>query len=182
MNQRYFVEFDILNFFTHHHKVMKKPITIGVIAVIATVLVTSAVDYSVIGAKPTNEIYAEGSSRGNGEFVCPDGNTKITEPIHFSVHFNEDETRQKGSFSAFTQGVQPQKNLSLSLWTGGINSGSYMFKGVGHENQALANICGTVFFELDEYTVWGKCGHDVVINFEVDNGLSGTSIGTVICV
>jgi len=36
--------------------------------------------------------------------------------------------------------------------------------------------------ELDEYTVWGKCGHDVVINFEADNGLSGTATGTVICV
>ena len=161
---------------------MKKPITIGVIVVIVTVLITSAVDYSAISAKPTNEIYLQGNSRDNGEIVCPDGNTKITDSIHFSVSFNEDETRQKGSFNANTQSGQPQKSVSSSLWSGGINSGSYMFKGVGSENQPLANICGTVFFELDEYTVWGKCGHDVVIHFEGDNGISGTSIGTVICV
>ena len=98
------------------------------------------------------------------------------------MSFNEDETRQKGSFSAFTQSGQPQKSVSSSLWSGGINSGSYMLKGVGNENQPLANVCGTDFRELDEYTVWGKCGHDVVINFETDNGLSGTSTGTVICV
>ena len=34
---------------------MKKPITIGVIAVLATILVTSAVDYSAIGAKPQTQ-------------------------------------------------------------------------------------------------------------------------------
>ena len=161
---------------------MKKPITIGVIAVIATILVTSAVDYSAIGAKPTNEVYVQGNSRDNGEIVCPDGNTKITDSIHFSVSFNVDETRQKGSFSANTQSGQPQKSVSSSLWSGGINSGSYMFKGVGNENQPLADICGTVFFELDEFTVWVNCGHDVVINFETDGGISGTSTGTVICV
>jgi len=38
---------------------MKKPITIGVIAVIATILVTSAVDFSAIGAKPTLDIISE---------------------------------------------------------------------------------------------------------------------------
>jgi len=35
---------------------MKKPITIGVIAVIAAILVTSAVDYSAIGEKPQPEV------------------------------------------------------------------------------------------------------------------------------
>jgi len=34
---------------------MKKPITIGVIAVIATILVTSAVDYSADAVKPFKE-------------------------------------------------------------------------------------------------------------------------------
>ena len=57
-----------------------------------------------------------------------------------------------------------------------------MLKGEGNENRPLANLCGTVFFELDEFTVWGKCGHDVVINFEMDSGISGTTTGTVICI
>ena len=57
-----------------------------------------------------------------------------------------------------------------------------MLKGEGNENRPLANLCGTVFFEPDEFTVWGKCGHDVVINFEMDSGISGTTAGTVICV
>jgi len=161
---------------------MKKPIIIGVIAVIATILVTSAVDYSVTSAKPINEVYAEGNSRANGEIICPDGNTKIPGDIYFNLHFNEDETRQKGSFSAVNQGIQDQSSLSSSLWTGSIDSGSYMFKGVGNENQQLGNLCGTEYLEKDEYTVWGKCGHDVVINFETDSGISGHSTGTVVCV
>jgi len=56
---------------------MKKPITIGVIAVIVTILVTSADDFSAIGEKPTNEIYTQGRATGNGEVVCPDGFTKV---------------------------------------------------------------------------------------------------------
>ena len=161
---------------------MKKPITIGVIAVIATILVTSAVDYSAIGAKPTNEIYAEGSSRENGEFVCPDGSTKVSGDIFSSFRFSETEDGDRGQFSMFTQNVNPQKGVSSTLWAGNVDSGSYLLKGVGNESQSLANLCGTVFFELDEFTVWGKCGHDVVINFEMDSGISGTTTGTVICV
>jgi len=161
---------------------MKKPITIVVIAVIATILVTSAVDYSAIGAKPTNEVYAQGTSRANGEFVCPDGTTKAPGDIYFNVHFNEDETRQKGSFSATNQGVNTQSSVSSSLWTGGIDSGSYMFKGVGGANQHFNGICGITPFVLDEVTVWGQCGEDVLINFETEDGITGTSTGTVVCV
>ncbi len=161
---------------------MKKPITIGVIAVIATILVTSAVDYSAIGAKPTNEVYAQGTSRANGEIVCPDGTTKAPGDIYFNVHFNEDETRQKGSFSAINQGVNTQSSVSSSLWTGGIDSGSYMFKGVGGANQHFNGICGITPFVLDEVTVWGQCGEDVLINFETEDGITGTSTGTVVCV
>ena len=161
---------------------MKKLITIGVIAVIATILVTSAVDYSAIGAKPTNEVYAQGTSRANGEIVCPDGTTKAPGDIYFNVHCNEDETRQKGSFSATNQGVNTQSSVSSSLWTGGIDSGSYMFKGVGGANQHFNGICGITPFVLDEVTVWGQCGEDVLINFETEDGITGTSTGTVVCV
>jgi len=160
---------------------MKKPITIGVIAVIATILVTSAVDYSAIGAKPTNEVYAQGNSRANGEIVCPD-ETQIPGDIYFSLTFSEDEDGLKGQFSATNQGVNPQSRISGGLWTGSIDSGSYMFKGIGSESSELASICGTSFFEQDEITVWGECGRDVVINFETDKGISGTSTGTVLCV
>ncbi len=81
--------------------------------------------------------------------------------------------------------IQTDHNEKLGviwLYKGGIDSGSYRFKGVGNENQPLANLCGTELLELDEFTVWGKCGHDVVINFETDGGITGFSTGTVLCV
>ena len=160
---------------------MKKPITIGVIAVIATILVTSAVDYSAIGAKPTNEVYAQGNSRANGEIVCPD-ETQIPGDIYFSLTFSEDEDGLKGQFSATNQGVNPQSRTSSNLWTGSIDSGSYMFKGVGSASAELNDICGITPFFSDEVTVWGQCGEDVVINFETEDGITGFSTGTVACV
>jgi len=161
---------------------MKKPITIGVIAVIATFLVTSAVDFSAIGAKPTNEVYAQGNTRFNGEIVCPDGSTKAPGDIVFSVSFEEDEVGNKGQFSAFDSGVNPQSSVGATLYSGSIESGSYMFKGVGQANSQLNDICGITPFFPDEITVWGQCGEDVVINFETEDGITGFSTGTVACV
>jgi len=161
---------------------MKKPITIGVIAVIATILVTSTVDFSAIGAKPTNEVYAQGNTRFNGEIVCPDGSTKAPGDVFFSISFSEEVLGNKGGFSAFDSGVNPQSGVSASLFTGSIDSGSYMFKGVGNANQHFNGVCGITPFVLDEVTVWGQCGENVVINFETEDGITGTSTGTVICV
>jgi len=161
---------------------MKKPITIGVIAVIATVLVTSAVDFSAIGAKPTNEVYAQGNTRFNGEIVCPDDSTKAPGDVFFSVNFEEDEVGNKGSFFAGDSGVNPQSSVSAKLYAGSIESGSYMFKGVGQANAQLNDICEITPFFPDEITVWGQCGEDVVINFETEDGITGFSTGTVACV
>ena len=161
---------------------MKKPITIVVIAVIATILVTSAVDYSAIGAKPTNEVYAQGNTRSNGEIVCPDGSTKAPGDIFFSVNFEEDEVGNKGQFSATDQGVNPQSRVSASLYVGSIENGSYMFKGVGGANPHFNDICEITPFFPDEVTVWGQCGENVVINFETEDGITGFSTGTVVCV
>ncbi len=161
---------------------MKKPITIGVIAVIATILVTSAVDFSAIGAKPTNEVYAQGNTRFNGEIVCPDDSTKVPGDVFFSVSFEEDEVGNKGLFLAIDQGVNPQSEVRATLYSGSIESGSYMFKGVGNANQHFNDVCGITPFVLDEVTVWGQCGEDVVINFETEDGITGTSTGTVVCV
>jgi len=161
---------------------MKKPITIGVIAVIATILVTSAVDYSAIGAKPTNEVYAQGNTRFNGEIVCPDGFTKAPGDVAFSVSFSEEILGNRGSFSAIDHGVSPQSSVSATLYVGSIESGSYMFKGVGGANSHFNDVCGIIPFVFDEVTVWGQCGEDVIINFETEDGITGTSIGTVVCV
>jgi len=49
-------------------------------------------------------------------------------------------------------------------------------------NYELTNICGITPFFRDEVTVWGQCGEDVVINFETEDGITGTSVGTVVCV
>jgi len=161
---------------------MKKPITIGVIAVIAIVLVTSAVDYSAIGAKPTNEVYAQGGSRSNGEIVCPDGFTKAPGDVFFSVSFSEGILGEKGRFFAGDSGVNPQSSVSAGLFNGSIDSGTYMFKGVAQVNEQLNNICGITPFFTDEVTVWGQCGEDVLINFETEDGITGFSTGTITCV
>jgi len=162
---------------------MKKPITIGVIAVIATILVTSAVDYSAIGAKPTHQIHAQGIAQDNGEIVCSDGSTKTTDQIAFHMFFSAEELGTKGNFVAIGS-VGPNENLNAggNLYNGSIDSQRYMLKGIGNVHPRLATLCGLEFNELQGFTVWGECGRDVVINFETDLGVSGNSIGTVICV
>jgi len=159
---------------------MKKPITIVVIAVIATILVTSAVDYSAIGAKPSHEIHAQGIARDNGDFVCPDGSSKTFESTAIDIFFSEEQRGNKGYFVA--NGITaPQEQLFLSsqLYQGSIDSQSYLLKGIDRVHSTL---CGLENNELQEFTVWGECGRNVVINFETDLGVSGNSIGTVICV
>lgn len=162
---------------------MKKPVIIGVIVVIATILVTSAVDFSAIGAKPTHEIHAQGRSSDNGEIVCSDGSTKTTDGIFFDIYFSEEALANKGSFIA--QGsVGPNENLNAggTLFNGSIDSQRYMLKGIGNVHPRLATLCSLDVNELQGFTVWGECGRNVVINFETDLGVSGTSTGTVACV
>jgi hypothetical protein len=160
---------------------MKKPITIGVIVVIATILVSSTIDFSAIGEKPTNEIYAQGRTTGNGEVVCPDGATKVPGGIVFGLQFVEEEIGNKGGFSTSTTVINPP-GVQSALYNGGIDSGSYMFKGIGNPNENLGILCGIDPAVLHVFTVWGECGRDVLINFETDLGISGTSTGTVLCV
>jgi hypothetical protein len=53
------------------------------------------------------------------------------------------------------------------------------------ENQYLTfkgEITFDVVEKIDEITVWGQCGEDVVINFETEDGITGFSTGTVACV
>ena len=78
--------------------------------------------------------------------------------------------------------MNPQSSVSANLYAGSIESGSYMFKGVGNANQHFNDVCGITPFVLDEVTVWGECGEDVLINFETEDGITGTSTGTVACV
>ena len=98
------------------------------------------------------------------------------------MNFAEDEVGSKGSFSAIDSGINPQSTVGGTLYAGSIESGSYMFKGVGGANQHFNGVCGITPFVLDEVTVWGQCGEDVVINFETEDGITGTSTGTVVCV
>ncbi len=160
---------------------MKKPITIGVIAVIATILVTSVVDFSAIGEKPTIEIYAQGRAVANGQIVCPDGFTNVPGDIVFNLGFSQEELNVKGSFSTSTFETNPPGVVSF-LRNGSIDSGNYMFKGLGNPNESLGILCGIDPTVLHVFTVWGECGRDVVINFETDLGISGHSTGTVLCV
>ena len=90
--------------------------------------------------------------------------------------------RKRGAFSAINSGVNPQSEVGAPLYSGRIESGSYMFKGVGGANSHFNGICGITPFVLDEVTVWGQCREEVIINFETEEGITGTSTGTVVCV
>ena len=160
---------------------MKKPITIGVIAVIATFLVTSAVDFSAIGAKPIPQLFAEGRATVNGEIFCPDGSTQVPGDVVMGFVFSEDERGNKGTFSTSTTVVNPP-GISATLYNGDVDSGEYLIKGVGKPNFNMGELCGLDPSVPDEVTIWGQCGENVVINFETEDGIIGNAIGTVACV
>ena len=160
---------------------MKKSITIGVIAVIAAILVTSAVDYSAIGAKPIPQLYAEGRATVNGDIFCPDGFTQVPGDVVMSLAFEEDEVGNKGGFSTSTTVVNPP-GIVAKIYNGDVDSGEYMLKGVGKPNFNMGDLCGLDPEIPDEVTVWGQCGEDVIINFETEDGITGFSTGTVVCV
>jgi len=178
-----FLKFNTLNFFKKHHKVMKKPITIVVIAVIATILVTSAVDYSAIGAKPLDQIHLETASGiNNGIISCPNGDTIIADAG--SVRYTEFiEAGNRGRFILQNNLQQPQEFYSVTLWTGEIQSGEFVFMGIGNSNFNLTEFCDIPFpAQRTIVTVWGECGEDVTVHFEAESGYSGSFTGTIICV
>jgi len=158
---------------------MKKPITIGVIAVIAAILVTSAVDYSVIGAKPIDQIHLQTTGTTSGEVSCPNGDTIELnfDRVTFTEHKENDV---RGSFeisdnSAIAFGGQ--------LWNGKIKSGQFSFTGIANESLNLSQFCDTSFPpERSILTVWGECGKDVTVHFEAESGFSGSFTGTILCV
>ncbi len=166
---------------------MKKPITIGVIAVIATILVTSAVDYSADAVKPDQKIYAQGDTSGLGEMKCPDGSSVPTSKPFSSLNFGELVIGQKGQFSFHsTSGSSPQHSLTGGLFNGEVSEDSYSVVGVASPDSEYANECG-ISHEAPlrtEVVIWGKCGEDGTgtINYETVKGYSGSFQGTVICI
>jgi hypothetical protein len=162
---------------------MKKPITIGVIAVIAIVLVTSAVDYSAIGAKPIDQIHIEtASSDGVGIISCPNGDSVQTESssIWFTEHDVEDP---RGSFGQFhSLPLDPQQSVSGTLWSGNVQSDDFILTGIGSVSFGFADFCEEGFPENSIITVWGECGEDVTVHFELELGYSGSFTGNVLCV
>ena len=161
---------------------MKKPITIGVIAVIATILITSAVDYSAIGAKPIDQIHLETSGGVNdGIISCPNGNTIVTGEGHVSFTENIVESNRGQMFQ--TNSIEaPTEQFQVQLWGGNIQSGQFTMMGIGSANQHLADFCGEQPPEQTVVTVWGECGTDVTVHFESELGYSGSFTGNVLCV
>ena len=167
---------------------MKKPITIGVIAVITAILVTSAVDYSVDAEKPNQTIYAEGGTRIIGAMQCPDGSDiPIFKPFS-SFNFGELVIGQKGNFgfnSASGGDPHTQHSLSGSLFSGKVSENNYRVVGVASQDGDYRNECGIPDENLKtEIVIWGKCGEDGTgtINYETVRGDSGSFKGTVICI
>jgi len=158
---------------------MKKPITIVVIAVIATILVTSAVDYSAIGAKPIDQIHLQTTGTINGIVSCPNGDTieLNSDRVTFTEHLDNDV---RGSFELSDNSATA---FGGQLWNGGIQSGQFTFTGIGNESLVLSQFCNTSFPpEKSIVTVWGECGQDVTVNFEAESGYSGSFTGTILCV
>jgi len=162
---------------------MKKPITIGVIAVIATILVTSAVDYSAIGAKPIDPVHLQnGNVVGNGIIFCPNGDTLVTDggSVNFTEHIENDP---RGNFNIQQNNAGPQKFYSITLWTGEVQSGKFAFTGIGSADFDLAVLCDTpVPFHNTIATVWGECGNNETVHFESEDGYSGSFTGNILCV
>jgi len=159
---------------------MKKPITIGVIAVIATILVTSAVDYSAIGAKPIDQFHLETSSSiKDSVFSCPNGDT--IELISGSVTFTEhDNPGHRGNFH---QSDNSAKEFGATLWSGDIQSNQFAFTGIGNPSQPLAQFCNEPWpGDRSIVTVWGECGQEVTVHFDSEMGYSGSFTGNVLCV
>jgi len=167
---------------------MKKPITIGVIAVIATILVTSAVDFSADAEKPNQTIYAQGDTRTIGTMKCPDGSeVPMFEPF---AHFNFGELiiGQKGNFGfhSASGGQIVQSSLSGQLFNGNVSEDSYRVTGVASPDSDYLTGCGLPFDQpvTTEIVIWGECGEDGTgkINYETVKGYSGSFEGTVICI
>jgi len=162
---------------------MKKPITIGVIAVIATILVTSAVDYSAIGAKPIDQIHIEtANSEGVGVISCPNGDSVETQnsSIYFTEHDNDDP---RGNYvQTHNPPLDPQQSLSATFWGGSVQSDNFTLTGIGRASFGFASFCGEGFPDNNIVTVWGECGTDVTVHFESELGYSGSFTGNVLCV
>jgi len=158
---------------------MKKPITIGVIAVLATILVSSAVDYSAIGAKPIDQFHLETSrSTNEGIFFCPNGDS--IEFPNGSLSFTEHD--DPGDRGRLHQGDNTSKEFGATLWNGNVQSNQFSFTGIGNPSQDLAQFCSEVWPEHRSIiTVWGECGEDVAVHFESESGYSGSFTGNVLC-
>ena len=161
---------------------MKKPITIGVIAVIAAILVTSAVDYSAIGAKPLDQIHLQtANSNADGIIHCPNNDTLVTDVVSF-VFTEHIENDDRGRLDQISNVEGPQENFSVRLWSGFIQSNQFTFTGIGGADPDLADFCSTNFPDSSVVTVWGECGEDTIVQFESENGYSGSFTGNVLCV
>jgi len=157
-------------------------IIVGVVAIILSSFQLD-IDMKIDGAEPLDPLFVSGEARDNGEIVCPDGKTKDTSKIYASLNFAEDETGSKGRFSMFTQGSNPQREISGNLYNGNVTSSEYQVYGVARPNAQLHEQCGFDGYpQLMVITVWGLCGEGVTINFETNTGYKGSSVGTVVCV
>ncbi|MDH3611245.1 MAG: hypothetical protein OEM79_05730 [Nitrosopumilus sp.] len=157
---------------------MKKPIIIGVIAVIATIIVTNIVDFSVEAEQPNKQIRLQTShSQNDGIISCPN-NESIETSFSRMVFTEHDGLDSRGTF---IQHDNP-RTFSGDLWSGKIQADKFAFTGIGFTSTDLAQFCGTDAGEVFEMRIWGKCGQDVTIHFDSDLGYSGSFTSNVLCV
>ena len=152
---------------------MKKPITIGVIAVIAAILVTSTFDYSAVGEQKQNQILATtNTSQNEGILTCPNGESAETTSGRFDFRENY-VSESKGIFLL-------QNQIRASLWGGDVHADKFTITGITLLGD-FVDFCSENDHDSQTITVWGKCGYDVEVKFETGLGYSGSFTSNVLC-
>ena len=160
---------------------MKKTLTIGAVAIVTIIITLGIIGLSYIESQPQNEIYIVEREEPDGELVCPNGFKIVPADFIFSLKFDEEESGVKGRFSA-TSLTANSPEIIATFSKGNLESGNYLFNGEGFFNSDLRILCSLDTTKEVEITVWGKCGTEVLINFETDIGISGTAMGTADCI
>ena len=167
---------------------MKKPIAIGVIAVIVavgSVLAVGVLQTTVDAEKPLSAIKLELKTGFNsGTIICPNGDEIDTNigDLRYTEHIGE---FIGGSFSmthtTFNHPPPPER-FESSLSNGNVDSDKFRLFGVGIADAGLIDFCNEAESEKTKIVVWGNCGEDVLVRFESDLGYSGSFTATAFCI
>jgi len=160
---------------------MKKPITIGVIAVIVTILVTSSVDYSAIGAKPqppppspeiTESTYVLFQGKNDATLTCENGSMTNNMKVPTT---SVSPFRGLESINILDNNSVSKMNIIYA--TGTLQDGSFELKGVVASDSTGCN----AVFVPSSFTVSGQCGLNSLVTLQTEYGTTVTFTTNVGC-